>query len=585
MIGKRSDFGIKHDLVFWVSIAAAAVFFLVAIGLIVARPVLLDRIVVVISNSYSPDGFIEQGTINTLESVLVKLAPVALLIGCFIFCYGFLWRYFSSRLISERSEAPDSLPSSSVAYFEVYCLIIAMIVALILRVHDINRGLSYDELLTTIHFVNADSLLGWKNISTGLALNNHIAYSILARFSQAIFGSHEWALRVPALLLGLISISCFWVYTRSLLGPKLAIIAAFVLAIFPPHVKWSASARGYTGMVLFTIISNYLYFKLLKRPTYRDAFKYILASVCGMCFHLYFGFVIAVQIVFVLYLATRQVFARLSLFVLNKKSFRLIWISFAAMVIISLCCYGLVLPLVVFNIIGGGRGGVFYPSFPLKVVEGMSGMTWAPLVVLLFLLFVSGLISLRRLYPKEVTYFTVLFLLPVLIIWTVRPLFYCTRFLAFLLPYYILFIISGFSFFWNSSTKCRIRIYRFLFHLAGAIFAIMCIYIWSTNSWQNIRDAGVRDSVRAMESDAGKLSALCAISNGAELFQYYTDRQIIVPNSMEEFEEIIKKHPETRCAFFSSMRIVPRHKEIYDFLAQNAESKKFGKVVVFIYRP
>lgn len=468
----------------------------------------------------------------------------------------------------------------SVSSFEICCLLIATVVALVLRLHAITRGLTYDEIFTAMNFVEVDSM--WKTISSYIVFNNHIAYSILARFSQAIFGRHEWALRLPAVLFGIGSLYYIWILGRSLLGSKLGIVATFGLALSPVHVVWSESARGYTGMILFTLISIHLYFRLLHCSTRRDGVKFILASVIGIYFHLCAAFVTVVQVLFLLFLASSRVFRNHSARLLHAKSFRILWLSFAAIVGLSLICYAPVFQQLIVNLSSRGHGR-FQPLFPLRVIGMLSGNIWTPVCVLLFLVFVVGLISLRTSHSKEVNYFTLLFLLPLLTVWLLRPFDLYARFFVYFLPYYILLFVSGLSTIWYFATKRHGRVSRYFLHALCTVLAVSVLFTWAANSWNDIPVEGFRDAVRAMGINVTQPTALCAIGGGAELFQYYSERQIFVPRSMGEFKQIVRRYPEIRCAYRKRWWESSQHTRIGEFLSQNATSQQFQGVVVFTY--
>jgi mannosyltransferase len=121
-----------------------------------------------------------------------------------------------------------------------------------------------------------------------------------------LFGGSEWALRLPALPLGLASLYCLWFFARSTLGPSAAIMAMGGLAISPAHIFWSESARGYAGMILFTLISNWFYYKLLYHHSSLDSLPFILSSFIAIYFHLFSAFVVISQMFFVLYIAGSQ---------------------------------------------------------------------------------------------------------------------------------------------------------------------------------------------------------------------------------------------------------------------------------------
>ncbi|HYU19341.1 MAG TPA: glycosyltransferase family 39 protein [Chloroflexota bacterium] len=484
-------------------------------------------------------------------------------------------------------------------------LLAILALGLAVRAPVLNRGLGYDEAYTALYFVEVDST--WTTVSTYLAFNNHIAYSLLARLSESLLGRSEWALRLPALLLGLASLGVFWVFGRVLLGPRPLLLATVLLALSPPHVLWSVSARGYSGMILFTLLSSHFYFTLLDRGTRRDAAAFGLASVVGIYFHLYAAFVTLVQALFLAQLLVTQAVSRRA-GPHPVHSPRLTLGSFGAIGGLSLLCYAPVLPSVLLNIARDARGP-FAPLFPWAVAEELSGVTWGPLAALVLVASLIGLRSLYRTHPRAAQYFGWLLAAPLLIAWLSHPISLYPRFLIYFLPYYLLLFVAGllepnppapfpkgpkgkgglpnklplpFRPFreggWGTSALRGVR-----YVLATALIAIL-LYNWSVSPASAISEEGMRDASRAMASNANDSVGLCAIGGGAELFRYYVGGRLAVPASMNEFQQLARRYEELRCAYRQKSWEPRSHTEIAAFLSQHASVETFDNVVVFSYR-
>ena len=75
--------------------------------------------------------------------------------------------------------------------------------ALVVRIVGLNASLWYDEVSTLTHFVR----LPWGELATDFSsLNNHMFYSLQAKAAVELFGESAWALRLPALLMGMASL-------------------------------------------------------------------------------------------------------------------------------------------------------------------------------------------------------------------------------------------------------------------------------------------------------------------------------------------------------------------------------------------
>jgi uncharacterized membrane protein len=82
---------------------------------------------------------------------------------------------------------------------------------------------------------------------------------LLLSFWTAIFGISEISLRVPSLVMGLITIFLMWKIGVEMSSKKVALIAAWLLAINPLHIYYSQEARMYMLVTLFVAWSIYLF--------------------------------------------------------------------------------------------------------------------------------------------------------------------------------------------------------------------------------------------------------------------------------------------------------------------------------------
>jgi uncharacterized membrane protein len=103
------------------------------------------------------------------------------------------------------------------------------------------QAITLDEAHTFLHWVHPEGPTQWLPHS-----NNHVLNSALMKVSAFLFGISPLALRVPALLGGLIyicaSVSICWQVARSGLGRNLM----FVCLVFNPFVMdYLVVARGY----------------------------------------------------------------------------------------------------------------------------------------------------------------------------------------------------------------------------------------------------------------------------------------------------------------------------------------------------
>jgi mannosyltransferase len=549
--------------------ALLMVFF--ALGILLRRQEILQRMVLPLASIYAPDGVIEPETAMFIEKLLDRVVPLILLIGLLTFLYGFFWDFLSRRLVVYRTAQTGMAELNPFSTHEKIFIFLGLIIALVIRLHSMGRGLSYDEIYCLINYINNDSIYDLKK--SYYFMNNHLANTFLVTAAQKIFGNAEWALRLPSLLLGLTSLYLFLNCSKQFIESKAALLISFsLLALSPTHVEWSVSARGYAGMILCTLVSTTYYFKLLYCPSLRNGLVYTLTTTAGMYFHLFTGLVLATQILFTLVNASYQNLGKTRHPPLDRRSFRILWISFAAIVGLVFIVYMPVLPGVAFFIAYEQNPGIRTFLAP-KIIDSLNGGIWAPLGAMMLGAFMWGMIRLRNHFPREAGYFALLFLLSVCLV----PLFFSSlspRFFVFLLPYYILLAVSGLSALWN----------RRILYAACLALVVSLSAGWTFNSWNNIPEDPFKATASVLETDLTPDIGLCAIGNGAELFAHYTSRTVFVPSSIEELKRFARAHREIRCACVTGWNMSTPHAKILEYLSKKALVHRLRDSVVYVHK-
>jgi 4-amino-4-deoxy-L-arabinose transferase-like glycosyltransferase len=458
---------------------------------------------------------------------------------------------------------------------------VVLTVAFLCRFYPLHRGLGQDELYTAVNFVEAGSIR--TTMFSNSAFNNHIGYSLMARMSNKLFGHSEWALRLPAVLLGIASLYLFWIFSQSMLTFSAATIGTLVLALSPPHVIWSVEARGYSSMVFFAILSSYLYLRLLRRPTRRAALWYIVANVGGIYVHLYSVFVIGVQILMCAQLTMSQKPTAQAEVQMTPKSSRLLWLSFTAIAILSLIAYVPVAQPMLNDLVGRGHGS-FNPAFPWTIIQQLSGSERLTITLLVAGTALLGWYSLSKSRPFESRYFTGLIIVPVSVMWLARPFDLYPRFFAYWLPCYIIFFVAGIGALWHLAPPDRSLITRFLPRAAAAVILFAVLYHWTASRSQYIPDEGYREASAAALLDADDAVRYCAIGGARSVWRYYIHQPIAMPTSIGELQELGRMSREVRCVYYEATWQSREQTEIAKFLLQHADWQMIKSLTVFKYQ-
>jgi mannosyltransferase len=232
-------------------------------------------------------------------------------------------------------------------------LILAIILlgAAIVRLYDLGDGLWYDEIDTLVHYARAPLA---HIITTFDDRNQHVLYSVLAHWSIAMFGESAWALRLPAALLGVASIGAL-AWFGALVTSRLETLAAAALLAFSYHHVWfSQNARGYTGLMLATLIATGLLVKMTTETRWKLALAiaYGIAMGLALYIHMTAAFIIAGHAIWwvALIVARRE-----------RRIWPAAWlpvVGFALSVLIALLLYAPVLSQLFPTLLAPSVGGV-----------------------------------------------------------------------------------------------------------------------------------------------------------------------------------------------------------------------------------
>ena len=162
---------------------------------------------------------------------------------------------------------------------------ILTIIALVLRIIGLNGELQFDEIVTLVRYIR---LPAWEIIGQYGGPNNHMLYSLLAHTSIGWFGESAWSIRLPAVVFGVATIPAAYYLGRQLASRNEAFLATAFLAVSYHHIWFSQSARGYTGLLLGTVLVSIFFIRLLtlEKPGYRTVLAYGIVAALATLVHL-----------------------------------------------------------------------------------------------------------------------------------------------------------------------------------------------------------------------------------------------------------------------------------------------------------
>ncbi len=158
-------------------------------------------------------------------------------------------------------------------------LAVVLLAATGLRLYGLDVGLWHDEILTYVKYVR---LPFGEIISTYEDQNQHFLFTLLAHASFGMFGESAWALRLPSVLFGIASIWALYLFGRQVSADREALFAAALFAFSYHHIWFSQNARGYMGLLFWTILASWLLLRGLHEPQPRLWLYYAAAAALGV---------------------------------------------------------------------------------------------------------------------------------------------------------------------------------------------------------------------------------------------------------------------------------------------------------------
>jgi mannosyltransferase len=384
------------------------------------------------------------------------------------------------------------------------------------EIFTINRAtIIYGSLESTLQ--NLPPNINWIPIST-----------ILTAQMLNILGVNEWSARLPAVLIGIISIPIVYSVAKRLFNGWVGLIATGLLTFSTWHIFWSQNARFYTSLMLFYFLAAVAFYFFIER----GHLKYLLM------FAALFFFALSERLIAILLIPVLIVYLLLLILLpLNKPHGynlrNLILLGLPALALVFLELYSLATTSTT-------RLGFAFETFtgtpiddPIRIFILIVFSLGIPLAVLAF---ISGIFMISE-RNRLGLYLLLNTTIPIGILLAGSPFIFTVERYAFItLPSWILLASYGI---WEITRKVQFRPY-----LIGACLLFMIIGDMSATNlmYYQINHGNRQDWRQAMQIVTHNASTDDVIvSSVAELGSYYTGREVlwlgdIDPEMVKTFE-------------------------------------------------
>jgi len=166
------------------------------------------------------------------------------------------------------------------------------VLACLLRLPGLNSTLWYDEILSVVESVRPPLS---TIVTTYHDSNHHPLYAVMSHLSISMLGEQPWTVRLPALLVGVAAIPALYLLGTVVANRREALLATVLLATSYHHIWFSQNARGYSALLLFTLLATWTLLRGLEERKTWWFVAYGILSALGAYTHLTMVFVVMAQ--------------------------------------------------------------------------------------------------------------------------------------------------------------------------------------------------------------------------------------------------------------------------------------------------
>ncbi len=154
--------------------------------------------------------------------------------------------------VAQTPESPRSRAGATRSDPTVLAGVAALtVIGLLLRLSLCSQPMRFDE---STSYVQLASRSLHTCLTVYLHANNHPLCTVLVHLSAELFGNHPWAVRLPALVAGVLLVPATFRTFERVFDATSALLASALVAASAPLVEYATNARGYSLQALFVVL-------------------------------------------------------------------------------------------------------------------------------------------------------------------------------------------------------------------------------------------------------------------------------------------------------------------------------------------
>lgn len=231
-------------------------------------------------NTVHIEAVVPPGSVSSPDKSLIIVRWCCFLDGLWCLLMGLTgWRW--QQLTADSLIVPKQLDHNELLNRKqaAFALALVVLIGVVLRCLFLDSSFWLDEI-TPLTFYRDSSVFGL--LTTYYSTNNHLFYTLLEKMAVSAFGEQEWAVRLPSVVIGVITIPVFYLLTRLIASRWISVATAFLLAVSYQHIFFSQNARGYTAHLLFTLAATLFLIRGIKKDKVAHWAGYCLCIFLNM---------------------------------------------------------------------------------------------------------------------------------------------------------------------------------------------------------------------------------------------------------------------------------------------------------------
>ena len=401
------------------------------------------------------------------------------------------------------------------------------LLAAALRIYRLDTDLWIDEIGS---FQYATSVTVGELFRTFSSPNQHLMNSLLERLSVAALGEHDWTVRLPAALFGIATVPAMYWLARPIMRGWQSVAVALLTAVSYHHIWFSQNARGYSGYLLFSVLSTGALYRLAVNGRRRWIAAYATCAVLALSSLIIAAFVILAHVILIPFFMLYRHREALPV----AQTIRRLVVAFGITAVVSLAIYGPT-AIELLRVVGTAyvREGTGFRPISLEFLQealrglgaGFGSLALVGAVPFLILVAIGTLSLLRRGWLIVLTFVLALGMMAAVVVmagWLTSARFFILVVpLAFLVAVESIDLVARLlSRLVSGSRRARVHAV-----LAGAAVVVCAVALaFGLPRYYRIPKQSFRAAIAAFTARAKPGDALVAVYQADRGFDYYTRR-------------------------------------------------------------